>query len=136
MRLRPFLIFNGILFTAAGIAFGLYGPLMMAFFNVPELQDLSGLAYWHLAAFARMFGAGLFGWGLLLWGLSRGVEALPAATRRGLVFAQLLSCLMGAFISLTQQSAIWMTPAGWALSGIFILLAVAYIYFLLKERAE
>ncbi len=134
MRLKPFLTFNGILFAAAGVAFGLYGPLMMAFFNVPELQDLNSLTYWHLAAFARMFGAGLFGWGLLLWGLSRGVEALPTPGRRGVVFAQLLSCLMAAFISLTQQSAIWMTPAGWVMSGVFILLVAAYGYLLSTQK--
>jgi hypothetical protein len=133
MKLKSFMVFNGILFAAAGVAFALYGPLMMAFFNVPEL-NIDTATYWHLAAFVRMFGAALFGWGMLLWGFGRAVDDLPSATRRGGVFAMLLSGLMASIISLTQQSSIWYTPAGWVMSGVFILLTLVYGYFLVKQR--
>jgi len=133
VKLKPFLVFNGILFAAAGIAFAMYSPLALAFFQVPELE-ITTATYWHMAAFARMFGAGLFGWGMLLWASSRGVEVLPAETRRGLVFALLLACLMGAIVSLTQQSDRWMTPSGWVLSGTFVVLTLVYGYFLALNR--
>lgn len=133
MKLKPLLVFNGILFAAVGLAFAMYSPLAMAFFNVPEL-DINKASYWHMAAFARMFGAGLFGWGMLLWAISRGVEVLPAETRRGLVFGMLLACLIGAIVSLTQQSGIWLSFPGWVMSGIFVLLTMVYGYFLAVNR--
>lgn len=133
MKLKSFLVFNGILFAAAGIAFAMYGPLMMAFFKVPELQ-IDQSSYWHMAAFVRMFGAALFGWGMAIWASSRGVDSLEPAARRALVFGLLLSCLVASFISLTQQSAIWLTVSGWVMSGMFVLLTLIYGVFLARNR--
>ena len=99
---------NALCLLAAGIAFGLYGPLMMAFFAVPERLDLSPDAYWQIAAFARMYGAALFGFGLLLWSLRTAFVELSPGGQRGVLAALILSNLMGAFISITQQSSIWL----------------------------
>lgn len=133
MNLKNLLIFNGILFVALGLAFALYGPLAMGFFEVPEL-DVTPAVYWHLASFVRMFGAALLGWGFVLWAASRAIADITAEQRRSVVFAQLLACLMGSIIALTQQSAIWLTPAGWAISGLFIFLTLVYAYFLVLRK--
>jgi hypothetical protein len=123
---------NAILLVAGGIAFGLYGPLMMAFFSVPELLEINSDAYWQIAAFARMFGAALFGFGLLLWSLRNAFIELSPPSQRGVIAALILANLMGAFISITEQSSIWWTPAGWITTAIFALLTIAYIVAIMR----
>ena len=134
-RLNWLLSAHAVLLIGFGIAFALYGPLMMALFTVPELE-IDAPAYWSLTSFARMFGAALFGFGLLTFSLRKALPQASAETRRGVLFALFLANLMGAFVSITQQSAVWGTPAGWITSGIFILLLIAYGYFLTRARSE
>jgi hypothetical protein len=135
MKLSTLIAFNGILFLAFGIAFALYGPLMMAFFDVPELT-IDSTTYWHVAAFGRMFGAALFGYGFLLWALHGAVDELGEAKRRSVVMALLLGNLLAAVVSITQQSSIWYNAAGWIASGVFAALTLAYGAFLVAGRAK
>lgn len=133
MKLTTLISLHAVLSIGFGIAFGLYGPLMMAFFAVPEVLEIDAMAYWQLAAFARMFGAALFGFGLLLWSLRGVIEAISPESRRGFIFALLLANLMGAIVSLTQQSAVWQSGAGWITTGIFVALLLAYGYALFVQ---
>lgn len=135
MKLTAFLSFHAIVLLAAGIAFALYGPLMLAFFAVPDTVTDAD-TYWHVAAFARMFGAGLFGLGILIWSLRKVVGALPPAAHRGVLAALLLANLMSAFVAITQQSAIWLSPAGWIATGLFTLLTLGCAYFLIAQPAQ
>src|SRR4030042_400010 len=98
MKLVTLITANAILFVALGIAFALYGPLMLAFYGVPELS-INTADYWHMASFARMFGAALFSLGLLMWAVSRTVGTLTPAHRRGVIFALLLSDLLVAIVT-------------------------------------
>lgn len=129
---------NAVLALAAGIAFALYGPLMLAFFGVPEIPEENVLLYWHVASFARLFGAALFGFGLILWAVRGYAETGPAEGRRGLAFALLLANAMGAFVATTQQFAIWETASGLILMAIFALFTLAYAIVLGKgfERSS
>jgi ABC-type sugar transport system permease subunit len=127
---------NAVLLIGFGIAFALYGPLMMAFFGVPELLEADAQAYWELTSFARMFGGALFGFGLLVWSVRSVLLHVSLEASRGILFALLLAHLMGVFISITQQSSIWGTPAGWLTTGIYILLTAAYAYFLVTLRSD
>jgi Ca2+/Na+ antiporter len=132
MKLNLVLTINALLALGFGIAFALYGPVMLAYFSVPEIPSDDILLYWNVAAFARMFGATLFGFGLLLWAI-RGVvdhKNTSPEVRRGIVFALLLANIMGAFIAITQQFSIWESPAGWVSIAIFLLLLLAYGYLL------
>jgi hypothetical protein len=132
MKLIYLLTLNAILCIAFGIAFALYGPVMIAFFGIPEIPENSIQLYWNVASFARLFGAALFGFGFLLWAV-RGVaesHATPPEARRGIVFALLLANLMGAVVAITQQSSVWLSPAGWVATAIFALLSLGYGYFL------
>ncbi len=128
MRATLTLKVNAIVLIAAGIAFGLYGPLMMAFFAIPELIGISADAYWQIAAFARMFGAALFGFGLLVWAVHNSFADLTIASQKRILAALILGHLMGAFIAITEQSSIWWTPAGWMVSAVFALFLLSYIY--------
>jgi hypothetical protein len=42
---------------------------------------------------------------------------------------------MGAFVALVQQSAFWLSGAGWVTVGVYLLLLAGYIYFLVKQNA-
>jgi hypothetical protein len=136
MKLTQLITLNAILTIAFGIAFGIYGPLMMAIFNVPETPGGTVDFYWLIVSFARMYGATLFGFGILLWAV-KGVVAqatTSAESRRGIIFGLVLANAMGAFVALVQQSAFWLSGAGWVTVGIYLLLMAGYIYFLVKQN--
>jgi hypothetical protein len=136
MRFLLFIIrLNAILMLAFGIAFALYGPLMMAFFTIPELKINSDI-YWQIAAFARMFGAALFGYGLLLWALRDAIGHLPILNQRSIIASLILANLMGAFVAITQTSSIWGTAAGWITTGMFVIFLLAYIYAITQIHSD
>ncbi len=66
MKLTQLLSVNAIVFIGLGIAFALYGPLMIAMFGILESEGSPRL-YWYAASFARLLGAALFGFGFVLW---------------------------------------------------------------------
>ncbi len=117
---------NAIVLIAGGIGFGLYGPLMMALFTIPEL-NINTDVYWQIAGFARMFGAALFGFGLLILSLCEAFPHFERKTQRGILSSLILGHIMAAYISITQTVSIWGPAAGWVLSGIFCLFLIAYI---------
>jgi hypothetical protein len=133
MKLNTLITIHSILIIAAGIAFTLYGPLLLAFFSIPELALANSLSYWQIAAFARMFGAAQFGFGLLLFSL-RGVPAqVSPESRRGIVWALFLANVIGVFTSITQQVSIWQGYAGWIMTGVFAVFMILYGYFLVRQ---
>jgi len=134
MKLNPVINLNAIFALAFGIVFTLYAPVMMAFFGVAEIPENNVLLYWHVAAFARLFGAVLFGFGLLLWSLGSLISRNEAlAGRRGVLFSLLFTNGMAAIVTLTQQFSVWLRPAGWALVGLFSLFTLAYAAFLVLD---
>ena len=133
MKLTTLISVHAVISLASGIAFGLYAPLMLAFFAIPQALDNDVLIYWQVTAFARMFGAALFGFGLLLWALRGLLDQLSPKGRRGFIFALLLANLMAFIVALTQQFAVWQSIAGWVQTGLFALLVLAYGYFLVQE---
>jgi hypothetical protein len=135
MKLNTIISIHALLLLGFGIAFALYGPLMLAFFTIPETLEIDALTYWHLAAFARMFGAALFGLGILLFALRSSIQKLDRTNQRGIAFSLLLANAMGLMVSLTQQTSVWQTPAGWISSGIFALLLLAYIYIIARPAS-
>lgn len=135
MKLNPVITLNAVLALAFGITFTLYAPVMMAFFGVAEIPEDNVLLYWHVASFARLFGAALFGFGLLLWSLRSLLlhnEALHG--RRGVLFSLLFTNGMAAIVAVTQQFSIWLRPAGWALVGVCGLFTLAYAAFLVSNH--
>lgn len=138
MRLHLILTINAIMAIGFGIAFGLYGPLMLAMFGVPEAEG-SAIMYWHTAAFARIFGAALFGFGFLIWSVrsivadTRPGSPSTSETRRGVVFALLIANGMGLVVAGTQQVAIWNSAAGLIAVMIFTAFLLGYGYLLVKK---
>jgi len=140
MRLNQLISLNALITLILGIAFALYGPLMLAFFGVPEIETTSAgeefaLLYWQVASFARLFGAILFAFGLILWALRKFPleSAISTDLRNGLLASLILGNLMAAFVSLTQQASIWISSTGWLLFVIFAFFVLAYGYFLVKK---
>ncbi|MEW5871391.1 MAG: hypothetical protein AB1894_19115 [Chloroflexota bacterium] len=134
MKLKPLMTIHAIFLIGLGIAFALYGPLMLAFFGIPDRVN-SDTSYWQVATFARMFGAALFSFGLLLWAVRSIEEQFLASARRGILSALTLSNLMIAIVTATQQAAIWGMSAGWILTGVFALFTLAYGYLLFRNTS-
>ena len=132
MKLHQFFTFNAILFIGLGIAFALYGPIMIDFYGILETES-SGISYWMIASFARMFGAMLFGYGYLIWAIKNVPEneATSPEIRRKIIWAQLLASLMGFTVAITQQITIWWNFAGWVTVTVFLVLVIGYSYYLI-----
>jgi len=128
---------NAILAMALGIAFVLYGPLMLAFFGIADIPSQEALLYWNIASFARLFGAGIFSLGLLLFALRVPLanQELSAQSRRGVIFSLLLGNLLTTIVILTQQASVWSAATGWILSAVFGLLTLAYGFIMVGQRA-
>jgi hypothetical protein len=133
MKLSNLVMVNAVVCIASGIAFSLYAPLMMAFFAVPDALD-SPLSYWQVAAFARMFGVAQLGLGLLLLAVRGSLDSISQVSRQGIISALMLANLLGVIVAITQQSAVWQTPAGWITVAIFAAFSIAYIFFLVKNQ--
>ena len=131
MKLSQLLLINAILFIALGIAFALYGPLMIAMFGILESEG-SPMIYWYAASFARLFGAALFGFGFVLWALRN--QTGPSG--KSIKVALVISYALGFTVAITQQVSIWGTLAGWITSAVFLVLLLAYAYLLIKKPNE
>lgn len=134
LTLPRLITFNAILAMALGIGFALYGPLMLAFFGIGDIPSQEALLYWNIAAFARLFGAGLFSVGLLLFALRTPLtkSELSGQSRRGVIFSLLLGNLLTTIVMLTQQASVWNAWAGWVLSAVFALLTLAYGFVMVR----
>jgi Ca2+/Na+ antiporter len=138
MKLKLLITINAIVLMGGGIAFALYAPLMMAIFAIPDVLGVNPMAYWNVAAFARMFGAGIFAAGILLFAL-RDITTEPNVTletRRGILYALLLGHAMASIVSLTQQYSMWQSWSGWLLTSVFAVFVLAYAYFLFWAPEE
>jgi hypothetical protein len=134
MKLSYLILINAFAFLAFGIAFALYGPLMMSFFAIPEITGIDVAEYWQIASFARMFGAMLFAFGLLLWAVRGTIDQIESEARRSLVFALVLGYGVATVVSITQQSSIWGSLAGWITTAICAAFTLAYGYFLALKK--
>ncbi len=134
MRITNILLINAILFIALGIAFALYGPIIVNAYGILNFTEADGGVYWFTASFARLAGAALFGYGFLLWAVHDLIikdSATPEKYRK-VILALLMGNILGLFIAVVQQWQIWINLAGWLTIGIFILFTIAYAYFLFK----
>jgi hypothetical protein len=127
LNLKIILLINAFLFIAGGIAFALYGPLMIAMYGILGAQG-DTMLYWYSASFARMYGATLFGFGFLIWAASSFSDDLQrgSPTRRSVILAMILANGMGLFVSITQQVSIWGNMTGWITTGLYALLLLVY----------
>ena len=127
---------NAIVWIALGIAFGLYGPLMLNLFGVPEVPSEDLLLYWNVAAFARLYGAALFGLGLILLALRGMIARVSQQDQRGVLFSLVFANIMGAFVAATQSATIWQAAAGWILMAHYLIFAVLYGLMLASHPAK
>ncbi len=134
MKLNWLITLNAVLFIVMGIAFGLYAPLIMNFFGVPDIPSEDLLLYWTTVSFARLFGATLFGFGMVLWALRGYLKNAPLDAKRGVIFSLILANIFSAFVAATQSVSIWQTWTGWVMMVVHILFAIGYGIILAGER--
>lgn len=133
MKQSTLLLVNAIIFIAAGIAFALYGPLMINFFGILELADATSTTFWYVASFARLYGAILFGFGFLIWAV-RGLLENPQISvdaRRRTLLALLLAHLISLFVAFIQQVTIWINPAGWIAIATHLVFLALFAYLMI-----
>ena len=127
MNLKTILLINAFLFIAGGIAFAIYGPLMIDMYGILGAEGET-ILYWYSTSFARMYGATLFGFGFLIWAASNlpDMSQKGSSARRAVILAMILANGMGLFVSLTQQVSIWGNVTGWLTTGLYALLFLLY----------
>lgn len=132
----------------AGLVFNLYGPLMLAFFNLRPFYQLSGEPSSALSledspiaavvtglSFLRMFGAMLIGMGLLSW-LTRHISNVEA--QRSIALGLFVANALGFLVALKEQYVIWHRPAGQVIVITFLLLTLGlgYLRFIRLNAAH
>jgi hypothetical protein len=135
VKISQFFTFNAILFIGLGIAFTLYGPLMVNFYGILETES-SGISYWYVTSFARMYGVILFGYGFLIWAIKDIPEndKTSPQTRRKIIFAQLITSIVGLVVATIQQITIWWNITGWMTVVLFLVLAIVYLYYFISDQ--
>jgi len=135
VKLKIFMTINAFVFIGAGLAFALYGPLMIDLYGILEFEGDFGWLYWYAASFGRMLGAVLFGTGFVIWAASgyigKGPETRPLDKR--LILALLATNGMGLFVALIQQITIWANAAGWITLLVFLTFSLGYGYFIIRD---
>lgn len=136
MKLNRLIFVNALLYIGLGIAFALYGPLMIRLFGILDFPDAEGGLYWFTASFARILGAVLFGFGFLLWAVRDmlATGAMPADKVQRTALALLLGSIFALFVAVTQQWQVWVNLAGWVTIVVFLLLTAGYAYFLATKN--
>jgi hypothetical protein len=141
MKLKTFLTLNAISAMLIGAFFALEWFFAAQFL----IRDLPGLGFsgdlegpepyllWGLASFMRLFGMMLFGLGALTFAVR---DVNDRGLRRGILIAQLLTWFFATFTVLSQQIAIWDTPAGWVLVVYCAVLALGYAVYFVQDILE
>ena len=135
VKLKFFMTINAFVFIGAGIAFALYGPLMIDLYGILEFEGDIGWLYWYAASFGRMLGAMLFGTGFVIWAASGyvGKESETRPVDKRLMIALLITNGMGLFVAATQQFSVWFNTAGWITLLLFLTFSLGYLYFIIKD---
>lgn len=126
MKFKNLVLLNSLVVFLFGAAFMIrpFGPSgMSALYGV--VQNSWGVT--------GLLAATLVGFGIVL----SSVAYTVAEERQQLVtVALLLANLLAFLISLAQAQAIWNTRMGWVTAGVYLVLALAYGYLLVKGRAS
>lgn len=130
MRFKGLISTQATLFVLFGIGFTLYAPLFMAYFQISQTTQEGVFAYWHTAAFVRLFGICLLGMGLILWSINQNYASL--SNPRSLAFSLFLFNLMATIVALTQQMGVWSNLAGWVTTAFFSLYSLGYLMVLIR----
>lgn len=105
---------------------------MLAFFQITEIDAISVVAYWYITSFARIFGAVLLGMGVVLWATSGAINEITPHSVRGILYALIIAYVVVLITVLTQQVAVWQSPAGWVMAVLFGGLMMACGFFLIN----
>ena len=123
----------GLLVAVIGVGLALWAPPAFEMLTghrlpFPAANDGAAMVVWSGVAFLRVFGAVLFGIGAVLWSSNA-----RAATSRGIRLALFLSSVFASLLVWSQQVAIWANSVGWALVGLFGVLAITTGLLLLQQ---
>lgn len=134
MTFQRLIMINAIFFIALGIAFCIYAPLIMALFQITEIEEMDVLAYWNIAAFIRLSGGGFFLFGLLLWAIHSALPELSIQSIKGIKFSLFIGFLVFFIVGLSQQVLVWQNIAGWILIALLFVFLMFYGFFLFKDK--
>jgi len=130
------ILINALIFIALGIAFCIYAPLIMALFQIAEIEEMDVLAYWNIAAFIRLSGGGIFLCGLLLWAIRSALPELSVQSIKGINFSLFIGFLVFFIVGLSQQVLVWQKIAGWILIALLFVFLSFYGFFLFQDNKE
>jgi hypothetical protein len=135
MKTTPILSLNAIVWMAIGIAYALFGYLMLNLYgipNIPENSQAGLLLYNNILAFARIYGAVLMMLGLLLYSVRNLPENsnLSIETRRGILSALALGNAVMVFVAITEQFRNWVSIGGWITTLVPAIFFALYVYLL------
>lgn len=135
MKIGTINLVFGALLVVVGIYIAAAGPSAGPAFGIPNMPPAGGGAVevpaeWRLLAFMRMFGIILFMSGVMLWGVGRYL-----APERVRVFAIMVAgaSAIACVLAIIQQTALWNSFGGVALTALLALMALAYGWLAVRQ---
>lgn len=127
MKYRFVMTVAAVAVMLAGLAFGLYGPVLLGVFGIDQPPGFTPphMSFYRMRSFLFVAGTILFGFGLVT--LSARKVADPIV-QRGIAIGHFFAYLAAGLMNLSQQTALWETPGGWISVAFFFILAVAMGY--------
>jgi len=125
MKLKTLLIINTIVALLFGLAFVFWPELLMTYYGI----TLSAGG----AVIARLFGAALLGYAVLTWAAR---NADDSVARKAIVLSLFIGDAIGFVIALLAQFSGAVNSLGWSTVAVYLLLALAFMYFLFKKNGE
>jgi len=122
----------GNLFTVNAVIAGLFG-LGFIFAPAAVLVRYGVSADAGMAFVAQLFGSALIGFAILTWSAR---SAGDSDARRAIVLAIFVSNAVGFVLSLMAQLKGLVNSLGWSTVAIYLVLALAFAYFLFAKPSE
>jgi hypothetical protein len=126
MKLSVLMVIKAIIVFVYGIAFVLVPARTMSLYGMTLQQDG--------ALMTQFFGASFILLGIVLWSGRKAARSEVAL--KGIVLAVVIGDLIGFVVALMAQLNGVMNVFGWGNVAIYLILALAFAYFLITKPAE
>ncbi len=131
MKLRYWFVFNALVVLIFAVGLLLAPKTMLSLLGLSLSSAVSFGATTNFVT--QLLGAALIGLGLQSW-FASGLAEVSA--RRASAISLFVFQVIGFALSLLGMFSHLMSVMGWALVGIFLLLALGYAYFLFMRQSE
>jgi signal transduction histidine kinase len=127
VKYRTVMTVAALAMILAGLAFGLEGPTLIHFYGISQPPGFTepNMSFYRMRSFSFVAGMILFGFGLVTW---QARKITDTKLQKSMALGYSFAYLMAGSITLSQQTALWGTRAGWFSVEFFYVFACVFGY--------